>query len=81
MKRDQDYVLVDLLTYEKVSDTSLRAEHKFKNGVKVEVVHNVGTDGRYHVLAYYPTGDVLSKFGLSKLHANFALRDAAEMEF
>lgn len=81
MKRDQDYVLVDLLTYEKVSDTSLHAEHKFKNGVKVEVVHNVGTDGRYHVIAHYPTGDATTKLSLSKLHANFALRDFAEMEF
>lgn len=81
MKRDQDYVLVDLLTYEKLSETAISAKHTFKNGVKVEVVHNVGTDGRYNMIAHYPAGDVVHKINLSKLHANFALRDFAELEF
>lgn len=81
MKRDQDYVLVDLLTYEKLSDTSLHAEHKFKNGVKVEVVHRVGGNGTYTVIIEQPDGPITVQAGLSKLHANYALRDAAEMEF
>ena len=71
------YILVDQLNFTGLDH--LRAEANFDNGFKATVTVHLGTYA-VEVTTSRSTDFGPPRHGLSKLHANFALREIAELD-